>query len=57
MVAQIADVSDSKAEAAMRSANGNPKAAILIAKGCVPTAAVELLATHDGHLGPCLATL
>lgn len=57
IVSQIADVSDRDAQAALHSASGNLKAAILIAKGCSHTAAMDLLATYEGHLGPCLETL
>jgi len=57
IVSHIANVTIQAAEAALSIAGGNPKVAILIAKGCTASAAENLLAVHDGHLGPCLQSL
>jgi len=57
IVARIAQVSAQDAEGALGIVDGNPKAAILVAKGCSAAAALDLLAAHDGHLGPCLQSI
>lgn len=57
MVAQIAGVTLEQASAALSAADGNPKAAIVIAAGCSPERAQELLKSSGGHIGPCLETL
>ena len=54
IVSQIADVSLAKARDALQQTNGNPKTAILVAKGATAAQAVAVLTAHDGHLGPCL---
>ena len=56
MVSDIADVPVGAAEAALNEANGHIKTAILVARGHSVAAAHALLATHEGHLGPCLHT-
>lgn len=57
IVAQIAHVSVPEAEAALKRTDGHTKHAILVAAGGDPAAAQALLATHHGHLGPCLRAL
>lgn len=57
IVRHIADVSAPVAKAALAQTQGNPKAAILVAKGCSPLVARTLLQRHDGHLAPCLKAL
>jgi N-acetylmuramic acid 6-phosphate etherase len=57
IVSHAAGVSIQAAEAALNSAGGNPKTAILIANGCTPAVAADLLVAHGGHLGPCLKSL
>ena len=57
IVSTIAGVSSQDAEVALAQANGNAKAAILVALGWSFVAAQDALQTHDGHLGPCLTTL
>jgi N-acetylmuramic acid 6-phosphate etherase len=57
MVAQIADVSAEKARAALQAANGNTKAAILVAAGRSNFEAIDLLTVHNGHLAPCLNSI
>ena len=57
IVSQIAGVSAQDAQAALEQSNGNAKTAILVAVGCTPTAAQELLAAHDGHLEQCYTSL
>ena len=57
IVSHIADVSRGNAKAAIRTANANTKAAILIAKGCTALQATDALAAHDGHLDACFKSL
>ncbi|MFT7105752.1 MAG: N-acetylmuramic acid 6-phosphate etherase [Yoonia sp.] len=54
IVSEIADVSVAIAKDALQQTNGNPKTAILVAKGATAAQAVAAIAAHDGHLGPCL---
>lgn len=57
IVAHIADVSQQEARAALRTAGGNAKVAILVAAGCTEDRAQNLLTTSKGHIGPCLEAL
>ena len=57
IVMQITGVSAVQAETALQSAQYNTKLAVLLAAGSTPSAAAGLLAQHQGHLRPCLATL
>ncbi|MBW4707022.1 N-acetylmuramic acid 6-phosphate etherase [Roseobacter sp. YSTF-M11] len=57
MVARISNVSGADAEGALHHTRGDIKAAILVARGCTPEAAKELLKTHDGQLKRCLQSL
>ena len=57
MVARIADVSDLTAEDALKRAKGNIKTAILLAAGSALETAQDLLAKHNGQLGPCIQSL
>jgi len=57
IVSHVSEVSMQAAETALLAASGNPKVAILLAKGCSASQATDLLAAHDGHLGPCLQAL
>ncbi|WP_299737458.1 N-acetylmuramic acid 6-phosphate etherase [uncultured Roseobacter sp.] len=57
MIKSITGVSDSVAEAALAQSGGEIKSAILVALGCPINAATDLLAAHDGHLGPCINSL
>lgn len=54
VVAQIADVEINVAQAALAQTNGSVKPAILVALGSSLGEAIDLLKTHDGHLGPCI---
>lgn len=53
IVAQIAGVSNAEAEAALAQVDGNTKMAILVAAGCIPTQAQQLLESCNGQLGRC----
>jgi N-acetylmuramic acid 6-phosphate etherase len=53
IVADIAGVSRPEAQAALATAQGQTKPAILVAAGIEISAAEALLKTHDGHLGRC----
>lgn len=57
IVGHIAGVPEPAAEAALQRTGGHTKTAILVATGCPPAAARELLATHNGHLGLCFQSL
>ena len=57
IVSRVADVSMPEAEAALQKSKGNPKLAILVAKGVTVEAAGDILDAHGGHLGPCLQSL
>ena len=57
MVTRIAGVSADAAEAAIEQTSGQVKPAILVAAGCTPAQASNLLAQNDGQLGPCFALL
>ncbi|WP_281856927.1 N-acetylmuramic acid 6-phosphate etherase [Litoreibacter halocynthiae] len=57
IVSRVADVSMPVAETALQKAKGNPKLAILVAKGVTVEAAGDILDAHSGHLGPCLQSL
>lgn len=57
IIARIADTSEATAKDALAQSNGKTKPAILIAAGCTPAKAEELLKSTGGHLGPCLETL
>lgn len=57
IVADIAIVSDSTAEAALTATAGSVKAAILVARGLTPLAADAALNASAGQLGPPLAAL
>ncbi|WP_299503729.1 N-acetylmuramic acid 6-phosphate etherase [uncultured Roseobacter sp.] len=57
MIKSITGVSDSVAEAALAQSDGEIKSAILVASGCPLDTATDLLAAHDGHLGPCINSL
>ncbi|WP_417242979.1 N-acetylmuramic acid 6-phosphate etherase [Celeribacter sp.] len=57
IVAQIAGVPLSVAEAALAQVGGHTKLAILVAAGSAPDVARTLLDTHNGCLGPCLQSL
>ncbi|AXI45463.1 N-acetylmuramic acid 6-phosphate etherase [Sulfitobacter sp. SK012] len=57
IVAQVAEVSETTAEAALSHAKGDVKSAILVALGSSAPAAQALLAEHNGHLGPCIQTI
>ena len=54
IVSRISDVTPETSAAALDTARGDVKSAILIAKGHSPQAAKDLLQHHGGHLGPCL---
>lgn len=54
IVSRVTGVSASVAKEALKQTNGNPKTAILVAKGATAAQAVAALSAHDGHLGPCL---
>jgi N-acetylmuramic acid 6-phosphate etherase len=57
IVSNIAGVSRDDAKAAISTANASIKAAILIAKGCTASQAIDALAAHDGHLAACFKSL
>lgn len=57
MVADIADVPDAAAEAALAATDGLVKPAILVARGMTAAAAHAALGASGGHLGPALARL
>ncbi len=57
IVTDIAGVSETDAREALAQSGGNAKTAILVASGCTPSQARDLLNTHDGHLAPCFETL
>jgi N-acetylmuramic acid 6-phosphate etherase len=57
MVADIANVPESRAEAALAMTAGSVKPAILVARGMTPAAANAALTASGGHLGPPLAML
>lgn len=57
IVAHIAGVPEQAAEAALARTGGHTKTAILVATGCAPAAAQELLTTHNGLLGLCFKSL
>lgn len=57
IVSHITGVSYADAKIALGKAKGNPKNAILIARGCTLGSAIALLEKHRGHLGPCLESL
>jgi N-acetylmuramic acid 6-phosphate etherase len=57
IVAAIARVDEATAGAALERTGGAVKPAVLVAAGAMPEAAEALLESHDGHLGPALATL
>ena len=57
IVTRIAGVSEDAAEAAITQTGGQVKSAILVATGCTPARASDLLMQNGGHLGPCLASL
>ena len=57
MVADLADIGEREAEAALSDASGHVKTAILLAKGASIEHARDLLAETGGHLGPALQIL
>ncbi|GHA41634.1 N-acetylmuramic acid 6-phosphate etherase [Amylibacter ulvae] len=57
IVGSIADVSNETAALALRTADGNTKHAILIAKGCPASEVNKLLATYGPRMGDCLLAL
>jgi len=57
IVAQVADVTEAAAQLALEQTAEQTKPAILVAAGCTPGAAMELLVAYDGHLGRCLQSL
>lgn len=57
VVAQIADVTEVEAEAALRRSQGDIKLAILLANGAEIEAARASLGAHKGRLGDCLCAI
>jgi len=58
IVARLAQVDETRAEAALQATGGEVKTAVLVAAGATDaTDATLLLADSDGHLGPALAAL
>lgn len=57
MVSRITGVSADASEAAIKQTEGRVKPAVLVAMGCTPKIASELLAQNGGHLDPCLSSL
>ena len=56
MVTSLADCPDETAAAALEQTGRNIKAAVLVARGATPSAAVDTLARHDGILRAALET-
>ncbi|MGC3939848.1 N-acetylmuramic acid 6-phosphate etherase [Roseobacter sp. EG26] len=57
MVMNIANVNREAAQSALKAVQGNTKLAILIAAGCSPEKAEDMLNAHDGHLAECMNIL